>query len=105
MKARRLKALCAVINQSSKFEARIERSFCNTDWKPRGFRYIVRKGKGRWGNKLIVCPVGDFWHPVFTHDAAETYRCNKEVEEWIKEHLPKKFWHEDFKCPKGKETQ
>lgn len=84
-KARRLKTLAAVINASGKYTATIERSFCNTDRKPRGFRYITHKGRGRWGNKLIVR--NKKGAVVFEHDAAQTYRCNAEVEEWIRRSL------------------
>jgi len=39
-------------------------------------------GRGREGNKLIVRR-RDTGRVVYTHNAAETYRCNQEVVDWI----------------------
>ena len=105
MKARRLKKLAELINSAGfPYHAVVSRGFCNTDRKIKGTR-LRHPGKGREGNKIEVYvkdPISGY-RLCYTHNAAETYRCNSEVEEWIKQHLPEKFWHEDFKRPKGKE--
>ena len=104
-KARRLAAIAAWINANMPgYKAEIEKGYCNTDFKPKGLRYITRKGKGRTGNRLMVYrPLteqeraeGEKPHwlygdrkLVLDHNAAETYRCNSEVESWLVEELKK----------------
>lgn len=62
----------------------VERGHCNTDRKPRGFRYITRPGKGRWGSHLKVYDkVGTL---LLDHNNAETYRTTREVREWMKDY-------------------
>lgn len=89
-RAPRLHQLAEMINRDfPELEAVIERGYCNTDRKPRGCRYITRKGKGRTGNELIVYsrretnPSGIGRLQIFRHNAAETYRRNSEVVDWI----------------------
>jgi hypothetical protein len=83
MRAPRLRKLADIINADGRFNAIIEPGYCNTDRKPKGLRYITRKGKGRIGNRLIVRDklLGT---KVLDHNAAETYRHNGEVVEWMK---------------------
>ena len=66
------------------YVATIEPGYCNTDRKPKGVRWRI-PGKGRRGNKIVIRHkfVGTV---VFTHNGAETYRCNAEVENWVMEH-------------------
>jgi len=75
--ARRLSTLAKEINKLPGFKARIERGYCNTDRKVGRLRV---PGKGREGNRLIVEFEG---RVVFDHNAAETYRHNQEVENWL----------------------
>lgn len=77
--ARRLSTIAKDINDNCDgFTAEIVRGYCNTDRKVGRLRW---PGKGREGNRLIVrnanCEV------IFDHNAAETYRTNAEVEEWL----------------------
>jgi hypothetical protein len=99
-KARPMKVLAKVIEETFGYTTRIEKGYCNTDTKPRGLRYITRKGKGRTGLHLKVfrllepgeeapkyqrdwlCPEGMV--KCFDHNNAETYRNLGEVEEWIR---------------------
>lgn len=90
MSAPRLKTLAKLIKELwPDLDVKIERGYCNTDFKPRGCRYITRKGKGRYGNRLVVRqPEGnDFfkWPVLLNHNSAETYRHNGEVVEWIED--------------------
>lgn len=88
MKSRRLSAIAEWINSNLRengYEAKIEKSFCNTDSKIKGTRFR-RPGKGRYGNKLLVLKNGNL---IFSHDAAETYRSNDEVEFWLQQELKK----------------
>lgn len=78
--ARRIKTLAHII-QAMGYTVVLEKSYCNTDRKPRGYRYITHVGKGKHGTRLIVRDsMGEI---VLVHDTAQTYRCNKEVEDWI----------------------
>ncbi len=79
---RRLKTIAKFINENMPgYSARIERAFCNTDLKVGRLR--IPK-KGCWGNRLIVEKDGEI---VFRHNAAETYRMNSEVEDWLRREL------------------
>lgn len=88
--ARRLKTISRDINQTLGhlgYVARVEPWSYNTDRKIGRLRH---PGKGREGNRLVVRLQGV---EVFVHNAAETYRHNDEVEEWLrrrKEDLAKK---------------
>lgn len=91
MKARRLKAIAAWINENvSELHAEVRSSYCNTDRKVGRLRW---PGKGRNGNEILVfksdAPCFDEYHnpPVFRHNAAETYRSNDEVERWLADYL------------------
>jgi hypothetical protein len=91
--ARRLKQLAEEINRVyPDLIATIERGFCNTDRHIKGTR-LRHPGKGRRGNKLVVrwrhLFAIDPRSLVFTHNAAETYRCNDEVERWLRLDAPK----------------
>ncbi len=93
MKARRLKTLAEEINRLFPvFIATIEAGFCNTDRKITGTR-LRRPGKGRRGNRLVVrwraLPALDPRSSVFSHNAAETYRSNAEVERWLVSEAPR----------------
>ncbi len=86
-KARRLPAIAKFINENFKnqgYEAVIKEGFCDTDRKIAGTR-LRHPGKGRYGNKLVVKKDGQ---EIFSHNAAETYRTNDEVERWIKRTFP-----------------
>jgi len=93
-KARRLKAIAEWINSNlPELIALIERGHCNTDRKPKGMRYITHKGKGRVGNRIKVY-VRRSYHkdglraqPLLDHNAAETYRTNREVEDWLSKYI------------------
>lgn len=100
-KARRLATIAKAINESqTRYVARIEKSFSNTDRpKPVGLRYRIHTGKGRQGNKLIIedtkkrrvrrGALGLVPVVVLEHDASETYSMNYEVEEWVAKNIPK----------------
>lgn len=104
-RARRLKEIAAWINENRpELLATIERGYCNTDRKIPGTR-LRHAGRGRWGNRLIVRTRGrqtvvryngwgkkpwervtlDHYTVVLDHNAAETYRQNSEVEQWLAE--------------------
>lgn len=74
--ARRLKTLAKAI-QAFGFDVELRAGHCNTDRKVGRQRH---PGKGRKGTRLIVKWKGIV---VLDHNAAETYRCNQEVEDWI----------------------
>lgn len=60
--------------------------WCSTDRKITGTR-LRRPGRGRRGSRLIVSPrirTGNPGQIVFEHNAAETYRTNQEVVDWIR---------------------
>ena len=78
--ARRLKTLAKEINKIEGYTAEIVEGYCNTDRHISGTRYRFQ-GKGRYGNKLIVKDKKG--NIIFTHNAAETYRHNEEVERWL----------------------
>lgn len=85
-KARRLKAIAKWINDNMAhlgYVAKITEGYCNTDRKIPGTR-LRRAGKGRRGNKLVVYKNGV---EIKTHNSAETYRSNDEVEAWLKREL------------------
>ena len=85
--AKKLKTLANIINHyTDKYRAYIEEGYFNTDRKIPGTR-LRSPGKGRYGNKLVVFDTKT-GNVVFTHNAAETYRMNYEVEDWIKENIP-----------------
>lgn len=81
LRARRLKTIAAYINAThgDKLKARIERGYCNTDRKIGRLRW---PGKGRTGNRLIVTDAAT-GKVLLDHNAAETYRSNDEVEDWL----------------------
>jgi len=78
---RRLTTIAKEINAEVEgFTAEVVRGYCNTDRKLAGTR-LISPGKGREGNKLVVRNADG--NVVLSHNAAETYRCNGEVEEWL----------------------
>ena len=80
----RLKTLGRIIEETFPgYTAKIEQGYCNTDSKIPGTR-LRRPGKGRYGNRLIVRNAAG--EVVLDHNSAETYRTNREVEEWIEDH-------------------
>ena len=85
-RARRLGEIAAAINGSDTgYRATTRPDSVSTDFKPKGLRYITRKGKGRRGVELEVYnPQGA---RVLRHSSAETYRTNREVERWLCEEL------------------
>lgn len=91
--ARRLKAIAAEINEKyPALIATIEEGYCNTDRKIRGTR-LRHPGKGRTGNRLIVrwrhLSRFDREAVVLDHNAAEAYRTNQEVEDWLRRDAPR----------------
>jgi hypothetical protein len=86
--ARKLKTIAAWINDNlPELEARTRASHCNTDRQPRGCRYITHKGKGRRGTLISVYRRTDLVRPIYTHDGAQTYRTNDEVERWLSDYV------------------
>jgi hypothetical protein len=90
--ARRLAQIAEEINaRFPLLVATIQEGYCNTDRKLAGTR-LIHRGKGRRGNRLIVrwrnLPINDPQAKVFDHNAAETYRRNEEVEEWVRSVAP-----------------
>jgi len=88
--ARRLKQIAEDINaRFPRLVATIEKGYCNTDRKIGRLR---SPGKGRTGNRLVVrwryLWAIDPKSKVFDHNAAETYRCNEEVERWLRDTAP-----------------
>jgi hypothetical protein len=82
-RAPRLAKLAEIIKATGRFQVEVTQGYCNTDRKPKGLRYITRKGKGRTGTRLIVrWANGDL---ALDHNAAETYRSNNEVVEWMRQ--------------------
>lgn len=78
LKGTRLASLAKFINDRLPgYVAKIEPGYCNTDRKVGRLRI---PGRGRNGNKLVVRKNGEV---VFDHNAAETYRKNSEVVNWI----------------------
>lgn len=63
------------------YTATIERGYCNTDRHPKGVCWRI-PGKGREGNRIIIRKAG-LERPVVDHNAAETYRSNREVMEFL----------------------
>lgn len=106
MRARRLAAIAAWINAhlaDAGYRAEIVAGYCDTGRHIRGTR-CRWAGKGRSGNRLVVYRHADgepmfrtlnvrgMWpregeHIVLDHNAAETYRCNEEVEDWLAREL------------------
>jgi len=80
--ARQLKTIANWINTHvPDLRAHIERGYCNTDRKIRHGRIRI-PGKGRIGNRIVVTRKQDNVI-VLDHNAAETYRCNADVERWL----------------------
>lgn len=80
MAALRLRTLAKLITERVPgVRATIERGYCNTDRKSAGCRYITHVGKGRYGNRLVVRRVVAPYEVLIDHNAAETYRANKEA--------------------------
>lgn len=78
--ARRLNVLALYITEHlSGYEAKIVEGYCDTDRKIGRLRI---PGKGRRGNRILVRRLVDKVM-VLDHNAAETYRTNQEVEDWI----------------------
>lgn len=80
MKTRKLKTIAEYINNNMNmkgYSAFLEKSYTNTDRKAGRLRI---PGKGRSGYKLTV---GFYGKIIFTHDSSQTYRSNKEVENWL----------------------
>lgn len=81
-KPRRLSTIAKWINENLSiygYEAKITEGYCNTDRKLKGTR-LRHPGKGRYGNKLNIYKNNQL---IFSHNAAETYRHNGEVESWL----------------------
>jgi hypothetical protein len=79
--ARRLKTIAKEINEEiSGYTAEIVEGYCNTDRKIPGTR-LRKPGKGRYGNRIIVKNAEG--KVVLDHNSAETYKDNKEVEDWL----------------------
>lgn len=79
---RRLKIIASWINANMPgYHAEISDGYCNTDHKVGRQRW---PGKGRRGNRLIVSHDGV---SVLDHNAAQTYRSNVEVENWLRREL------------------
>jgi len=97
--ARRLKSIARWINQFlDGYTARIITGYCNTDRKIPGTRLRV-EGKGRYGNRLIVTK-DSTGETVLDHNAAETYRCNEEVESWLQKQIDRSEelkWKSEYK--------
>lgn len=80
-RARRLATIAKWINENvAELEAQIVSGYCNTDRKIGRLRH---PGKGRTGNRLIV-KLRKTGETVLDHNAAQTYRSNGEVEDWLK---------------------
>ncbi len=80
-KARRLKTIAKWINENSKkYKAEIVEGYCNTDRKIGRLR---SPGQGRYGNKIVIRN-RETNEIVKEHNAAETYRQNWEVEDWVR---------------------
>ncbi len=108
-KAPRLKKIADWINEHTTLLAEMERGYCNTDRRIRnGGRHLRIEGKGRRGTRLKVWANMDHrlsaitiittkkekklrekygLYPLLDHNAAETYRCNSDVIEWLSRHL------------------
>ena len=85
-RARRLKTIAKYINESLKwaeYEAKVIEGYCNTDRKLGGGSRLIQPGKGRTGNRLVVRRKANK-ECVLDHNAAETYRTNDEVEQFVK---------------------
>lgn len=89
-KARRLKVIAAWINAhpSLGLVAEVRSTTANTDRQITGTR-LRRPGKGRKG---VLLQVWRTWqnHPrtlMFSHNSAETYRNNYEVEQWLNRYI------------------
>lgn len=83
MVRRRLKTIAKDINENYPgLAAKIVRGYCDTDRKIPGTR-LRWPGKGRAGNRLVV--TDESGNVVLDHNAAETYRCNEEVEQWLRQ--------------------
>ncbi len=77
--SRRLKTIAREINESCPgITAEIIKGYCDTDRKIGRLRW---PGKGRYGNRIIVRDATG--RVLLDHNAAETYRCNAEVESWL----------------------
>jgi hypothetical protein len=66
--ARKLKTIANWINENCpKLQATASEWHTSTDYKPRGCRYITRKGKGRKGIRLVVYRRGGVpWGRMFS---------------------------------------
>lgn len=81
---RRLKTIARWINESMPgYSAEIREGYCSTDRKPQGVRWRI-PGKGRTGTRIVVRKGSEV---VLDHNSAETYRSNKEVEDWIRREI------------------
>jgi hypothetical protein len=89
MKTIQLKTLARLINEQygPAYYATCEPWTTSTDFKPKGCRYITRKGKGRKGFRLQVYgPTlpGELRRPVvIDHNSSEPYRTNREAMEKV----------------------
>lgn len=78
----RLKTLARLIETTfPDLVATVKRTRVSTDRPIPGTR-LRHIGQGRYGNKLTVRR-RDTGETVYSHNAAETYRCNQEVVNWI----------------------
>lgn len=92
LKGKRLSSIAAYIRQHlPQYTVEIEAVTVNTDRHPEGVRWRI-PGKGREGNKLTIrdpakSPIPNRWghreNLVHEHNAAETYRRNSELAEWV----------------------
>lgn len=81
---RRLKTIARWINENLSgrgYSASVSDGYCDTSTKVGRLRW---PGKGRYGNHLMVWHKGEM---ILSHNSAETYRTNAEVESWLKKLL------------------
>lgn len=109
MKFRRLATIAKWINENLAahgFRAVVIPGYCNTDSHIAGTRFR-RPGKGRYGSHLLVFRKSEAKEPgfitlnpyriseplaegewlVLSHNSAETYRKNSEVEDWLEKQM------------------
>lgn len=76
----RLKVLAELITWYLGYRTVLGRGYCSTDRHIPGTR-LRREGKGREGTLLEV--FGRKGERIFKHNAADTYRCNQDVANWL----------------------
>lgn len=85
--SRRLSTIAKSINLNHALEytAKISEGYCDTDRKVGRLKIL---GKGRTGTKIEIFHHGKF---IFSHNSAEPYRKNLEVEDWLDRNLHRKL--------------